>query len=902
MVETESPRAASRRRLVQDWLDAFAEHCERFGRDDAGDLLAQLERLGAARGVAVPRPGTAAARAVNSIPAADQPRYPGDLEVERRIEAMVRWNALAMVVRANREFPGLGGHISTFASAATLLEHSFLHFFRGHAADGLHDRLFLQGHASPGVYAHAFVDGRLSEAQLDAFRREVSAQGLPSYPHPRSMPGFWEFPSVSMGLAPLMGIYQARFDRYLLRRGLVDRVPRTWIVCGDGEMDEPESFGAVSLAAREELSELVMVVDCNLQRLDGPVRTSGRLVDELERRFEGAGWRVIRLLWGSGWDDLLTRDRDGALVERLATASDADWQRWSVVDGPTFGEEFVGESRGLAGLLDGLSEAGLAALARDRGGHDPRKVHAALAAAVAEESRPTVVLAQTIKGHGLGESGEGRNATHKRKDLDAAALRAFRDRFGVPLSDRDVEAVAYVRPAVDSAEAAYLAARREALDGPTPRRVVPPLAELRVAVPEAPFAAAAEGSGDRSSSTTSELVRLLTDLLDDEDFGERLVPIVPDEARTFGMEPLFRKVGIHAPHEPEQEPVDAGTLTAYRESTDGQLLEEGITEAGAMASTIAAGMAHATCGKAFVPFYFFYSMFGFQRVGDLIWAAGDALARGFLVGATSGRTTLNGEGLQHQDGHSHLLAMAHPGVRSYDIAHGYEQAVVVEDRLRAMLEDGVEELVYLTVSNEDLVHPPLPDGAREGILRGAYRLEGPDDHAPAVRILAAGPLVAAARAARRRLRERHAVEAVVFVVTSWSELYLEALAAERDRRLGIDDRQPWLAALFGGSDAPFVAVSDFVQHLPHLLARWLPGPLHALGTHGFGRSDTREALRRHFEIDRDHIVHACLAALHELGRIDRFAVDAARDELGRVPELPPYPVPRTSTASQQVSS
>ncbi len=876
------------RRVVRDWLESLHEHIDRHGIDGATDLLAQLERAATTRGWSRPtRPPVT--QPVNTIPHDREPPYPGDADVERRVEAFVRWNAMAMVVRGNRESPGLGGHISTYASAATLFETGFHHFFRGRDGDGPHDRLFLQGHASPGVYARAFVEGRLGADVLDGFRRELSRGGPPSYPHPRTWPEFWEYPTVSMGLAPLMGIHQARFDRYLVRRGLAATTARTWVLCGDGEMDEPESCAGINLAVRERLANLVFVVNCNLQRLDGPVRPNARVVDELEARFAAAGWRVVKVMWGGAWDPLFAADRDGELVARLAETIDGDWQRWAVEDGATFRDELFGTSRSLLELVDGLDDDAMARLARARGGHDRRKVHAAYATAVAERERPTVVLAQTIKGYGLGEWGEARNATHKRQTLDDAALHAFRVRFDVPIADDDVADAAYVAPAEGSPEARYVAARRRALGGAMPRRIAP---SSRRDVPSKPFARALRGSGDRELSTTAALVRLLTALLDNEAIGELLVPIVPDEARTFGMEPLFRSAGIHAPRPPRYEPVDAGTLTEYRETPAGQLIEQGISEAGALATAIAAGTAHVAHGLPTVPFYFFYSMFGFQRVGDLIWAAGDSLARGFLIGATSGRTTLNGEGLQHQDGHSHLLAMAHPGLRAYDTAFAYEVAVLVEHGLRRPPEPALEDLTTLTVASATHRHPPLPDGAREGIVRGLYALRrAAHDGRPRVRVLASGPLVHEAMHACDELDGDYGVSADLFVVTSWGSLYTDALAAERRRRLGRGERAPWLVRVLGEGDAPIVAVSDFVQHLPHVLARWTPGELHALGTHGFGRSDTREALRDHFEVDRRHVVHAALHALAVRDEAEPEAVAAAAAELGDVQDPPPYPLP-----------
>ncbi len=896
MVGEDAGFREARRRQVREWLDALRSHIDRYGTEAGADLVEQLERAAAAHGAAPPAPVRTTTPPVNSIPHNAEPVHPGDLEIEHRIDALVRWNAMAMVVRANREHPGLGGHISTYASAAMLFQVGFDHFFRGRDGDVPGDTVFLQGHASPGVYARAFVEGRLTEAQLAGFRLELSENGLPSYPHPRAMPDFWEFPSVSMGLAPLMGVHQARFDRYLQLRGLVEDIGRVFVVCGDGEMDEPESLAGLDLAVRENLSNLTFVVDCNLQRLDGPVRPNASVIDSLEARFHGAGWNVIKVLWGGAWDPVFERDVDGALVARLERTVDGDWQHWAVADADTFRDELF-DSRALRALVDGLDERKLRALALGRGGHDRVKVHAAYAAALAEEQRPTVILAHTIKGYGLGRWGEGRNATHKRKTLDEEALRYFRDRFEVPLDDDAAADAAFVAPEKGSPEARYLEEHRRALGGPVPRRANRVPADAKPSLPDDDlFAPYLEGSGDRDASTTVILVRLLTALLHDDSVGELLVPIVPDEARTFGMEPLFRSVGIHAPDKPHYEPVDAGTLTEYRETPKGQLIEAGITEAGSMATAIAAGTAHVTNGVPCIPFYFFYSMFGFQRIGDLIWAAGDALARGFLIGATSGRTALNGEGLQHQDGHSHLLAMGYPGVRAFDVTFGFELAVLVREGLRRMLGEGAEELFYLTVANESYPHPKLPDGTEEGIVRGCYRLSDAVDDDGRVRLLVSGPLVSEALAARRMLESDHDVPVELFITSSWNALYLDALAADREARLEGGDREPWITRVLGDDNTPIVAVSDFVQHLPHVLARWLPGDLIALGTHGFGHSDTRDALRAHFEVDRSHIVHAALCGLQRAGRRSAGDVRAAAKALGLAAGAPPYPIPPEVTS------
>jgi len=876
MTRTETQREAERRR-VRDWTAALDALVESDGAEAARRLLAQLERRAALAGVRLPR--APVTPYLNTIAADAEPAYPGDAELDARLEALARWNAAMIVVRANRRSPGLGGHIATYASAATLFEVGFQHAFEAR------DRVFFQGHASPGVYARAFLEGRLSQAQLDNFRRELQpGGGLPSYPHPWLMPDFWEFPSVSMGLAPLMAIYQARFDRYLQARGLAEETGRVWALVGDGEMDEPESLGGLSIAAREGLGNLVLVVNANLQRLDGPVRGNGKIVQELESLFAGAGWHVVKVLWNGAWDRLLERDVDGRLARRLERTVDGEWQRWAARGPGVLREELFGSDPALAAMVEDLDEAELAALGR--GGHDRRKVAAAYAAARDETERPTVVLAQTVKGRGLGEAGEALNVAHKTKDLDVEALAAMRDELCLPIPDGRLGEAPLYRPSDDAPEMESLRERREALGGPLPRRRVraapiePPDEDVF-----APFLEATDGE----ATTTTILVRLLSRLVGDETLGRRIVPIVPDEARTFGLEALFPKIGIYAPGGQRYEPVDADTILTYRERADGQILEEGITEAGSMSSFIAAGTAHATQGVVTIPFYFFYSMFGLQRVGDLIWAAGDSRARGFLVGATSGRTTLNGEGLQHQDGHSHLAALGHPTLRAYDPAFGYEVAVLVEDGLRRMFAENRDEMVYLSVHNEPFEHPALPDGAREGIVRGLYRLRASDKSGEVrrVRLLASGPLVRHALGAQRRLEER-GVTADVWSVTSWQQLHRDAAAADRESRLR-PEREPrasWLERCLGDDDGPIVAVSDFSRALADVLAPWMPGRLVALGTDGFGRSDERAALRDFFEIDERWITLAALAALARDDRIPEGWVMRAREELGIDPDKP----------------
>jgi pyruvate dehydrogenase E1 component len=864
---------------TREWLESLDHVIQAGGAARVQRLLRQLQSRAARSGITLPY--AANTPYVNTIPRSRQPRYPGDRDVERRIRSLVRWNAMAMVVRANRAEEGIGGHISTFASAATLLEVGFNHFFQGRDAEGGGDQIYFQGHATPGIYARAFLEGRLTEAQLANFRRELApGGGLSSYPHPWLMPRFWAFPTVSMGLSPIMAIYQARFNRFLEDRGLKDATGRVWAFLGDGELDEPESLGAISLAAREELDNLIFVVNCNLQRLDGPVRGNGKIIQELEAVFRGAGWNVIKVIWGSDWDPLLERDVDGVLVERMQRAVDGDYQRYSVQPGADTRRDFFGTDPRLLALVEDLTDDKIRKL--QRGGHDPEKVYAAYAAAVAHQGAPTVILAKTIKGYGLGEAGEGRNVTHQQKQLNEEELREFRSRFSIPISDEDVGEAPFYRPAEDSRELAYVRERRAALGGYLPERRVtaPALAD----VPADPFAEFHAGSNGRTVATTMVAVRLLSKLLRDKRLGPHIVPIVPDEARTFGMDALFRQVGIYSHVGQLYEPVDRETLLYYREAKDGQILEEGITEAGAMCSFIAAGTAYATHGINMIPFFFFYSMFGFQRIGDLIWAAGDMRCRGFLIGGTAGRTTLAGEGLQHQDGHSHLLAYPHPTVVAYDPAFAYEIAVIIEAGIRRMYVDGKDAIYYLTLANEFYPMPAMPAGSAEGILRGMYRL-GPaapaDGARPRVRLLGSGALVNEVTRAREILENEHGVTAEVWSVTSYSELFREALAADRWNRLhpASPPRLPYVRQCLGDGRDPVVAVSDYTRALPYSISRWVAGDLVALGTDGFGRSDTRGALRAHFEVDSRHVVVTALGALARGGQIPVEQVVAAMRKL-----------------------
>jgi pyruvate dehydrogenase E1 component len=843
----------------REWMESLDYVIKQGGPDRVRRLLRQLQRRAAEFGISIPY--LANTPYVNTIPRHEQPRFPGNREIERRIKSIIRWNAMAMVVRANREVSGIGGHISTYASAATLYEVGFNHFFRGKDDPAGGDMIYFQGHASPGIYARAFLEGRLEAAQLENFRRELEpGGGLSSYPHPWLMPDFWEFPTVSMGLGPIMAIYQARFNRYLEDRGLKETTGRVWAFLGDGETDEPETLGAISLAAREKLDNLVFVINCNLQRLDGPVRGNGKIIQELEAVFRGAGWNVIKVLWGDAWDPLLDSDDDGLLVKRMEDAVDGDYQNYSVKPGSYTREHFFGTEPRLRALVDHLTDDEIRKLRR--GGHDPEKVYAAFKAAVDNTGSPTVILAKTIKGYGLGEAGEGKNITHQQKKLNDEELREFRARFGIPISDDEVGQAPFYRPPDDSPEMRYLHERRKLLGGYVPERGndSPPI--------EAPdkglFAEFLAGSEGREASTTMVIVRMLSQMLKDRHIGDLIVPIVPDEARTFGMESLFRQVGIYSHVGQKYEPVDRETLLYYKEAKDGQILEEGITEAGSMASFIAAGTAPATHGVTTIPFFIFYSMFGFQRIGDLIWAAGDMRCRGFLVGATAGRTTLAGEGLQHQDGHSHLIAYTNPNVVAYDPAYSYELAVIVADGIRRMYAEQEPLIYYLTVENETYDMPEMPAGAEEGILEGMYRLGKPRKSKGKLALLGSGAILNEALRAAEVLEKEFDIPSEVWSVTSYQQLFREALDTERWNRLnpGRKPRVPYVTRCLGDADV-VVATSDYTKALPYSLARWVPGDCVGLGTDGFGRSESREALRDFFEVDADNV---CVAVLHALAR------------------------------------
>ena len=864
---------------TREWLDAFDALVQAEGRERATFLLRKL--FDHARARRVPMPPVMNTPYRNSVQLSDQPQFPGNLEVEQRLGSIVRWNALAMVVRANRAHPELGGHIASYASAADLFEVGFNHFFRAGQSG---DLVYFQPHSAPGVYSRAFLEGRLSAEQLDSYRRETGGKGLSSYPHPWLMPDFWQFPTGSMGLGPISAIYQARFMRYLTDRGLLDTANRkVWAFVGDGEMDEPESLAGLSLAAREGLDNLIFVVNCNLQRLDGPVRGNGSIVQELEGLFAGAGWNVVKLLWGADWDGLFARDEEGILLKRLHETVDGEFQTYAATDGRFNREHFFNKYPDLQALVSHMTDADIDHLRR--GGHDAVKIFAAYAVATNHKGRPTVILAQTKKGYGMGESGQGKMGTHQQKKLDAEALRAFRDRFALPLSDADVEAVRFYTPGPGSAEIKYLHARREKLGGFLPARSVE--CESVPVPPLSAFGRLLEGTRDREQSTTMVFVQMLSQLLKDPQLGKRVVPIVADEARTFGMQSLFRQVGIYSAVGQLYEPEDKDELLYYKEAKDGQILEEGITEAGALSSWIAAATSYSAHGSPMLPFYVNYSMFGFQRVGDLIWAAADQRSRGFLVGATAGRTTLSGEGLQHEDGSSHLVASTIPNLRAWDPCFGYEMTVIVQDGARRMIEAKEDVFYYLTVMNENYVHPAMPAGAEEGILRGLYKLQAREG--AKVQLLGSGTILREVIAAGDLLEKDWGIAASVWSVTSFSELARDWMEVERSNRLNplAQRTSSWVEQQLAGSEGPVVAASDYVRAVAELIRGCVPRKYVALGTDGFGRSDTRAALRDFFEVSREHIAVAALAALADEGAVARETVAVALQRYGIDPVRPP---------------
>ena len=867
---------------TQEWLDSVDAVVQFDGRERAGFLLdhaidrAQEHGVRVSAGLSTPY--------VNTIPVEEEDELPGDHELERAATALVRWNAIAIVLQANAESTELGGHIASYQSAETLYEVGFNHFWRARSEEHLGDLVYFQGHSSPGIYARAYLEGRLSEEQLHLFRQEVDGGGLSSYPHPWLMPDFWQFPTVSMGLGPLMAIYQARFMKYLVARGVLHESDRkVWAFMGDGEMDEPESMGAIALAGRERLDNLIYVVNCNLQRLDGPVRGNGKIIQELETNFRGAGWNVIKVIWGSNWDPLLAADDGGWLHRRMEEAVDGEYQSFKAHDGAYVREHFFGRYPETRAIVADWTDEQIWALRR--GGHDPQKVYAAYAAAVRHAGQPTVILAKTIKGFGMGEAGEGRNITHQQKSMNEEARLAIRDRLGVPLTDEEATGAFFHRPPDDSPELRYLMERRAALGGSLPARSRH--AALLPAPP--PVDTVLEGSGERENSTTMAFVRILNTLARDETLGQRIVPIVPDESRTFGMEGMFRQLGIFSQVGQLYQPEDAEDFMFYREDEHGQILQEGINEAGAFSSWLAAATSYSNHGETMIPFYVFYSMFGFQRVGDLAWAAGDSRARGFLIGGTSGRTTLNGEGLQHEDGHSHLLASVIPNCRAYDPAYGYELAVIVQDGLRRMCEEQEDVFYYLTVMNENYVQPPLPAGVENGILRGVYLLrEGPAGAVPRLQLLGSGAILREVLAAADLLSADFGVAADVWSVTSFTELRREGLETERWNRLHptATPRRSHLETSFEGRQGPFVAASDYMRAFADQIRPFVPGSYTVLGTDGFGRSDYRVKLRRFFEVDRQHVAVAALKALADEGTIEpavvqsaieRYAIDADAD-------------------------
>jgi pyruvate dehydrogenase E1 component len=872
---------------TREWLDSLDYVLQSGGPARVGRLLRELGDHARRKGVK--QPFTANTPYINTIPVQDQPPFPGSREIERRIKSLVRWNALAMVVKANKAEDGIGGHISTFASSATLYEVGFNHFFKGKGDNHDGDVIYFQGHAAPGIYARAFLEGRLSAAQLTNFRRELKeGGGLSSYPHPWLMPDFWEFPTVSMGIGPLTSIYQARFMRYLEDRGLKKRSDsKVWAFLGDGETDEPESLGAITLASREKLDNLIFVINCNLQRLDGPVRGNGQIIQELESVFRGAGWNVIKVIWGSEWDALLEKDTEGLLLKRMGEVVDGEYQKYAVESGDYVRKHFWGRYPQLLELVKPFSDEQLKKLTL--GGHDPVKVYAAYKAAVEHTGQPTVILARTIKGYGIGEAGEGKNITHQQKKLNEQELKAFRTRFGIPIGDDEVVKAPFYRPSDNSPEVSYMMERRKQLGGFVPSRN-PQAEPLKLDTLADAFTSFHKGSEGRKASTTMAFVQMLTRLLKDPEIGQLVVPIVPDEARTFGMEALFRQVGIYSHVGQLYEPVDMDVLLYYKEAKEGQILEEGITEAGSISSFIAAGSAYSTHGINTIPFFIYYSMFGMQRVGDFVWAAADTRTRGFLLGGTAGRTTLSGEGLQHQDGHSHLLALAVPNLKSYDPAFAFELAVIIEDGIKRMYKDRESLFYYLTVMNEAYEQLPMPEGSREGILKGMYRFRASDRKKAKAKaqLLGSGAILNEVLGAQKILAEEYDVAADVWSVTSYPELYRDGHAVERWNRFHPAEkpRVPYVTECLGGTEGVIVAASDYVKLLPNGIDRWTPRPVVALGTDGFGRSEGRASLRDFFEVDTKHIVAATLSELAHEGKVDAGVVKKAIADLGINPEKP----------------
>jgi len=870
---------------TREWLESLEYVFQTSGPERVKQLLHDLDTYAHQEGVDLPF--TANTPYINTIHKNEQPHFPGSREIERRIKSLIRWNAMAMVVRANREEPGIGGHISTFASAATLYEIGFNHFFKG-KDDKPSDQIYFQGHASPGIYARAFLEGRLSIEQLENFRRELKpGGGLSSYPHPWLMPNFWEFPTVSMGLGPIMAIYQARFNRYLEDRGLKPKTDnKVWAFLGDGETDEPEALGAISLAAREKLDNLIFVINANLQRLDGPVRGNGNIIQELEAVFRGAGWNVIKVVWGSDWDPLLEKDTSGKLVRRMNEIIDGESQNFIVHDGKYIRDNFFGKYPELKEMVEQYTDEAL--MKMKRGGHDPEKVYAAFHAAVNHKGAPTVILAKTVKGYGLGEAGEGKNITHQQKKLNEEELKHFRSRFGIPVSDDDIASAPFYRPPDDSPEIKYIQERRKTLGGSLPKRIVrnkplkTPSEEL--------FKEFYEGTEGREVSTTMVFVKILSKLLKDKELGNLIVPIVPDEARTFGMESLFRQIGIYSHVGQLYQPVDRDSLLYYKEAQDGQILEEGITEAGSMSSFIAAATAYSTHGVNTIPFFIYYSMFGFQRIGDFAWAAADMRAKGFMLGGTAGRTTLAGEGLQHQDGHSLLLAYSIPNLMTYDPAFAYELAVIIRDGIYRMYEKQEDIFYYLTVMNENYPMPPMPKDSKEGILKGMYKFKKSKkkDAKAKAHLMGSGTIMNEVLKAQEILEKKYDVSADVWSVTSYKNLHFDALETERWNMMNPEkeSKVPYIKEITAKENGVFVTASDYVQILGDSISKWLPGPLHSLGTLGFGRSEGRAALRDFFEVDAKHIAYATLYSLFKEKKITATVLKKAAKELEINPDKP----------------
>jgi pyruvate dehydrogenase E1 component len=849
---------------THEWLDAIAAVLENEGPERAHFLLETLIDKARRSGAYLPYNATTAY--VNSIPTNLQQPLAGNPEMERRIRALVRWNAIMTVLRANEKSPGVGGHIASFQSAATLYDVGFNHFFRAANDKFGGDCVYFQGHSSPGVYARAFLEGRISEEQLDNFRQETGGKGISSYPHPWLMPDFWQFPTVSMGLGPLAGIYQARFLKYIHDRGIADTSDRkVWVFCGDGEMDEPESQGAISLASREKLDNLIFVINCNLQRLDGPVRGNGKIIQELESNFRGSGWNVLKVIWGSYWDPLLAMDKDGLLKKRMEECVDGEYQNFKAKGGAYTREHFFGKYPELKEMVAAMSDQDIWRL--NRGGHDPHKVYAAYAAATKHKGQPTVILAKTVKGYGMGDAGEGQNITHQQKSMDIDSLKKFRDRFDLPLTDEQVESLSYYKPAADSPELQYLAERSTAMGGHVPKRR---RKGNELTVPElSAFENMLGATGEREISTTMAFVRILSTLVRDKQIGKYVVPIVPDEARTFGMEGMFRQLGIYSSVGQLYEPMDSDQVMYYKESKDGQILEEGINEAGSFASWLAAATSYSVTGVQMIPFYIYYSMFGFQRIGDFAWAAGDSRARGFLLGATAGRTTLNGEGLQHEDGHSHLMSATIPNCVSYDPTFAYELAVIIQEGLRRMVQNQEDVYYYITLMNENYSHPALPKGAEEGILKGLYSFSKSKAKGPKVQLMGSGVILREVIAAGELLEKDWGVSADVWSATSFTELRREGLDVERWNLLNPEKKQKetYVGKLLNKAEGPVIASSDYMRSFADQIRNFIPHRFVALGTDGYGRSDSREALRSFFEIDRYYIVLATLKALADDGKL-----------------------------------